>query len=31
MKADYELDYYLRNLEADKEERRCVCMWIMDD
>ncbi len=30
MKADYELDYYLRNLEADKEERRCVRMWIRD-
>jgi len=30
MKKDYELDYYLCDLDANQEERRCVHMWIRD-
>ena len=31
MKKDYELDYYLWDLDANQEERRCVRMWIVSD
>ncbi len=30
MKKDYELDYYLWDVDASQEERRCVHMWIRD-